>query len=318
MLLENKTAVIYGAGGAIGGAVAGPFAREGARVFLAGRARASLGTVAETIAATGGLPDAHGGPDPAPTAADAGRGGERGGLRGVRSGQRHDRDGSQFERRQHRRLAGRSRDRDENAQRQDRTCSRAGRGLGRVIARPFSSLAASVVAVARDAERLNRLAAASPPFRPDVADAPAPAVAVALIGRHRPDVLALVAGAMPRFLADYTDLKSKRAGLGISVTAVLQLLTPATGFWAPRAAAHAARPGLTVEQFRSQLGQARYPSLGRGCLRRRGDARRDHALAGLHPVRRQPRAVSVMVERATRRRSAPGDWASIAEWGLAP
>ena len=36
MLLENKVAVIYGAGGAIGGAVARVFASEGAKVFLAG------------------------------------------------------------------------------------------------------------------------------------------------------------------------------------------------------------------------------------------------------------------------------------------
>ena len=37
MLLEKKKAVIYGAGGAIGGAVARTFAREGAKLFLAGR-----------------------------------------------------------------------------------------------------------------------------------------------------------------------------------------------------------------------------------------------------------------------------------------
>ncbi len=36
MLLKNKTAVVYGAGGAIGSAVARAFAREGARVFLTG------------------------------------------------------------------------------------------------------------------------------------------------------------------------------------------------------------------------------------------------------------------------------------------
>nr|WP_052762570.1 SDR family NAD(P)-dependent oxidoreductase [Jiangella alkaliphila] len=54
MLLENKNAVIYGAGGAIGGAVARAFAREGARVFLAGRTLASLEPVAEEIAAAGG------------------------------------------------------------------------------------------------------------------------------------------------------------------------------------------------------------------------------------------------------------------------
>lgn len=37
MLLDGKRAVIYGGGGAIGGAVARTFAREGAHVFLAGR-----------------------------------------------------------------------------------------------------------------------------------------------------------------------------------------------------------------------------------------------------------------------------------------
>jgi len=37
MLLENKNAVINGGGGHIGSAVARAFAREGARVFLAGR-----------------------------------------------------------------------------------------------------------------------------------------------------------------------------------------------------------------------------------------------------------------------------------------
>ena len=36
MMLDGKVAVIYGAGGAIGGAVARAFAREGARVFLTG------------------------------------------------------------------------------------------------------------------------------------------------------------------------------------------------------------------------------------------------------------------------------------------
>jgi 3-oxoacyl-[acyl-carrier protein] reductase len=54
VLLENKTAVIYGAGGSIGGAVARAFGREGARVFLAGRTRARLEAVAEAIRAAGG------------------------------------------------------------------------------------------------------------------------------------------------------------------------------------------------------------------------------------------------------------------------
>ena len=54
MLLENKTAVIYGAGGAIGGAVARAFARDGARVFLTGRSLASVEAVAKDIVSAGG------------------------------------------------------------------------------------------------------------------------------------------------------------------------------------------------------------------------------------------------------------------------
>jgi 3-oxoacyl-[acyl-carrier protein] reductase len=50
-MLEGKTAVIYGGGGAIGGAVARAFAGAGARVFLAGRTRARLEAVANDIGA---------------------------------------------------------------------------------------------------------------------------------------------------------------------------------------------------------------------------------------------------------------------------
>ncbi|MBE7556279.1 MAG: SDR family oxidoreductase [Anaerolineales bacterium] len=57
MLLENKVAVIYGAGGSIGGAVARTFAREGARVFLAGRTQAKLDQVAQEIRSNGGRAD---------------------------------------------------------------------------------------------------------------------------------------------------------------------------------------------------------------------------------------------------------------------
>jgi NAD(P)-dependent dehydrogenase (short-subunit alcohol dehydrogenase family) len=53
-LLTDKNAIIYGAGGSIGGAVARTFAREGATVFLAGRTRESLERVAGDIAAGGG------------------------------------------------------------------------------------------------------------------------------------------------------------------------------------------------------------------------------------------------------------------------
>jgi 3-oxoacyl-[acyl-carrier protein] reductase len=54
MLLENKNAVIYGGGGAVGGAVARAFAREGATVYLAGRTLARLDLVAQEISAAGG------------------------------------------------------------------------------------------------------------------------------------------------------------------------------------------------------------------------------------------------------------------------
>lgn len=57
MLLENQSAVIHGAGGAIGGAVARAFAREGARVFLAGRTQVTLDAVAHAIRAAGGQAD---------------------------------------------------------------------------------------------------------------------------------------------------------------------------------------------------------------------------------------------------------------------
>lgn len=54
MLLENKNAVIYGAGGNVGGAVARAFAREGAKVFLTGRSVVGLEKVAEEITKAGG------------------------------------------------------------------------------------------------------------------------------------------------------------------------------------------------------------------------------------------------------------------------
>jgi NAD(P)-dependent dehydrogenase (short-subunit alcohol dehydrogenase family) len=55
MLLKGKNAVIYGAAGAVGGAVASAFAREGARLFLTGRNLEALETVAKAIATEGGV-----------------------------------------------------------------------------------------------------------------------------------------------------------------------------------------------------------------------------------------------------------------------
>ncbi|MCC9192260.1 SDR family oxidoreductase [Arthrobacter sp. zg-Y916] len=55
MLLNGRNAIIYGGGGSIGGAVGRAFAREGARVFLAGRHAEPLQAVAEQIREAGGL-----------------------------------------------------------------------------------------------------------------------------------------------------------------------------------------------------------------------------------------------------------------------
>jgi len=55
MLLEDKNAVIYGAGGSIGRAVAHAFAREGAKLYLAGRTLESLEEVAQEIRSAGGV-----------------------------------------------------------------------------------------------------------------------------------------------------------------------------------------------------------------------------------------------------------------------
>ena len=54
MLLKNKNAIIYGAGGAVGGTIARAYAREGARLFLAGRTLAKVDAVAKEIIAKGG------------------------------------------------------------------------------------------------------------------------------------------------------------------------------------------------------------------------------------------------------------------------
>jgi NAD(P)-dependent dehydrogenase (short-subunit alcohol dehydrogenase family) len=58
MMLKDKVAVIYGAGGAIGGAAARAFAREGAKLFLTGRHRTPVEAVAKDIVGSGGFAEA--------------------------------------------------------------------------------------------------------------------------------------------------------------------------------------------------------------------------------------------------------------------
>jgi NAD(P)-dependent dehydrogenase (short-subunit alcohol dehydrogenase family) len=58
MMLKNKAAVIYGAGGAIGSAVARAFASEGANLFLTGHHRAPVEAVAKDVASAGGSAEA--------------------------------------------------------------------------------------------------------------------------------------------------------------------------------------------------------------------------------------------------------------------
>lgn len=54
MILKNKVAVIYGAGGAVGGAVACAFAGQGAKLYLTGRVLAPVEAVANEIRMAGG------------------------------------------------------------------------------------------------------------------------------------------------------------------------------------------------------------------------------------------------------------------------
>ncbi|MEI9863708.1 MAG: SDR family oxidoreductase [Limisphaerales bacterium] len=58
MLLENKTAVIYGAGGAIGGAIARAFAGDRAKLFLTGRQLAPVEALANELNLAGGSAEA--------------------------------------------------------------------------------------------------------------------------------------------------------------------------------------------------------------------------------------------------------------------
>jgi NAD(P)-dependent dehydrogenase (short-subunit alcohol dehydrogenase family) len=58
MMLKDKVAVIYGAGGAVGSAVAHAFASEGANLFLTGRQPGPVEAVAKEIVSAGGSAEA--------------------------------------------------------------------------------------------------------------------------------------------------------------------------------------------------------------------------------------------------------------------
>src|SRR5687767_8995282 len=53
MLLQNKNAIIYGAGGSLGGAVARAFANAGANVFVTGHKFDSVKNLADEIKSAG-------------------------------------------------------------------------------------------------------------------------------------------------------------------------------------------------------------------------------------------------------------------------
>src|SRR6266849_4076780 len=73
----------------------------------------------------------------------------------------------------------------------------ASRGLGRGVAEAFLDAGASVVAVARDPKPLDELAVGNRQLHLVAADGADPVVAGQVLGRHDPDVVALIAGAAP-------------------------------------------------------------------------------------------------------------------------
>ncbi len=209
----------------------------------------------------------------------------------------------------------------------------ASRGLGRGIALALDKAGASVVAVARDPAALAELAATGASIRPEVADAAREEAASGLIGRYQPDILVLVAGAVPvslplhehtwetfsvhwhadvkiafgwlkaallaplrpgsrivvissgaavfgspasggyagakatqRFIAAYAAEESRRAGLGITVTAVLPAMTPFGDVGKAGIRAYTARTGKTEDEYLAGMGEPLTPELAGSAL----------------------------------------------------
>ncbi len=209
----------------------------------------------------------------------------------------------------------------------------ASKGLGRGIALAFGKAGTQVVAVARDAAALSELAAAGRDMRVEVADAADDKAAGELISRYAPDILVLVAGAVPlslplqehtwetfsmhwdadvkiafgwlqaallaplrpgsrvvvvssgaalfgspasggyagakatqRFIAGYAAEESRRAGLGITVTAVLPSMTPFGAVGRSGIQAYSARSGKTENEFRQGMGELLTPEVAGSAL----------------------------------------------------
>jgi NAD(P)-dependent dehydrogenase (short-subunit alcohol dehydrogenase family) len=209
----------------------------------------------------------------------------------------------------------------------------ASRGLGRGIALAFNKAGATVVAGARDQGALAELTADAPDIHTEAADAAREEVASELISRYQPDILILVAGAVPvslplhehtwetfsvhwhadvkiafgwvkaallaplrpgsrvivvssgaavfgspasggyagakatqRFIAAYAAEESRRAGLGITVTAVLPAMTPFGDVGRAGIRAYAARTGKTEEEYVAGLGEPLTPELAGAAL----------------------------------------------------
>ena len=193
----------------------------------------------------------------------------------------------------------------------------ASRGLGRGVAGALVGAGATVIGVARDAAALGTLTG----VRAEPGDATDPQLASAVIERHDPDLLVLVAGATPpmapvsqqtweglsvnwetdvrmafewlrsalrkplrpgsrvvvfssgaalqgsplsggyagakatqRFLAQYAQQEADGRGLGITITALLPKLTPATDLGRAGAEGYAAQAGLSLEEFSARMG----------------------------------------------------------------
>ena len=63
------------------------------------------------------------------------------------------------------------------------------------------------------------------------------------------------AKATQRFIADYAREEARRAGLGLTITAVLPRMTPAGAVGRSGIRAYAARDGLTEQEYLARLGE---------------------------------------------------------------